>query len=101
MSWWTRSTSARSRVGVGGLRLLGCLCCTAPLERQLGSAPGLPAVPMHLPVTPLAAAGDFLMALLRDLVALRRAAGRPLKVVLMSATLDSSLFADYFAGVAG
>lgn len=38
------------------------------------------------------------MALLRDLVAVRRAAGRPLKVVLMSATLDSSLFADYFAG---
>ncbi len=38
------------------------------------------------------------MALLRDLLAVRRAAGRPLKVVLMSATLDSSLFADYFAG---
>ena len=36
------------------------------------------------------------MALLRDLLAVRRAAGRPLKVVLMSATLDSSLFADYF-----
>jgi hypothetical protein len=36
------------------------------------------------------------MALLRDLVAVRRAAGRPLKVVLMSATLDSALFADYF-----
>ena len=38
------------------------------------------------------------MALLRDLVAVRRAAGRPLKVVLMSATLDSALFADYFGG---
>ena len=36
------------------------------------------------------------MALLRDLAAVRRAAGRPLKVVLMSATLDSALFADYF-----
>jgi len=36
------------------------------------------------------------MALLRDLVAVRRGAGRPLKVVLMSATLDSALFADYF-----
>jgi ATP-dependent RNA helicase DHX29 len=35
-------------------------------------------------------AGDFLIALLRDLVAARRAAGRPLKVVLMSATLDSA-----------
>lgn len=42
--------------------------------------------------------GDFLMALLRDLVAVRRTAGRPLKVVLMSATLDSTLFADYFGG---
>lgn len=38
------------------------------------------------------------MALLRDLVAVRRTAGRPLKVVLMSATLDSTLFADYFGG---
>lgn len=36
------------------------------------------------------------MALLRDLLAVRRAAGRPLKVVLMSATLDSELFASYF-----
>jgi ATP-dependent RNA helicase DHX29 len=38
------------------------------------------------------------MALLRDLVAARRTAGHPLKVVLMSATLDAALFADYFGG---
>ena len=42
--------------------------------------------------------GDFLMALLRDLLPLRRAEGRPLKVVLMSATLDANLFAKYFDG---
>lgn len=41
-------------------------------------------------------AGDFLIALLRDLVVARRAAGRPLKVILMSATLDPGLFATYF-----
>ena len=51
--------------------------------------------------------GDFLMALLKELVLRRRAAlaaglpgARPLKVVLMSATLDSSLFASYFGGAA-
>ena len=42
--------------------------------------------------------GDFLMALLRDIVAARRSSGNPLKVVLMSATLDSDLFARYFGG---
>lgn len=55
----------------------------------------LPSVP--LPPT-LPCAGDFLITLLRDLVAVRRAAAHPLKVVLMSATLDSALFADYFGG---
>jgi len=42
--------------------------------------------------------GDFLMALLKQLVPQRRAAGWPLKVVLMSATLDAALFASYFGG---
>ncbi|KAK9819858.1 hypothetical protein WJX72_003380 [[Myrmecia] bisecta] len=42
--------------------------------------------------------GDFLMALLKDLVQRRQAAGTPLKVVLMSATLDSDLFARYYGG---
>jgi ATP-dependent RNA helicase DHX57 len=37
---------------------------------------------------------DFLLALLRDALKVRK----DLKVVLMSATLDSNLFADYFGG---
>ncbi|PRW58696.1 helicase domain-containing [Chlorella sorokiniana] len=76
------------------------LFCTAGiLLRRLAGDPALLAV-SHVLVDEVherTLQGDFLMALLRDLVAVRRAAGRPLKVVLMSATLDSSLFADYFA----
>jgi len=41
---------------------------------------------------------DFLLAILRDAVAARRREGRPLKVVMMSATVDASLFAGYFGG---
>ncbi|GAQ84373.1 helicase domain-containing protein [Klebsormidium nitens] len=45
--------------------------------------------------------GDFLMTILRELLA-RRNGGRsrlpPLKVVLMSATLDAGLFSSYFGG---
>ena len=40
--------------------------------------------------------GDFLLALLRDLPSRRRAAGLPpLKLVVMSATLDAALFSGY------
>ena len=40
--------------------------------------------------------GDFLLALLRDLPSRRRAAGLPpLKLVVMSATLDARLFSGY------
>lgn len=42
--------------------------------------------------------GDFLIALLRDLIKVRTDAGFALKVVLMSATLDSHLFVNYFGG---
>jgi len=42
--------------------------------------------------------GDFLMALLKELIVRRRDAGLPLKVVLMSATLDASQMAEYFGG---
>eukprot|EP00571_Detonula_confervacea_P005318 CAMPEP_0172332260 /NCGR_PEP_ID=MMETSP1058-20130122/62346_1 /TAXON_ID=83371 /ORGANISM="Detonula confervacea, Strain CCMP 353" /LENGTH=361 /DNA_ID=CAMNT_0013049539 /DNA_START=62 /DNA_END=1145 /DNA_ORIENTATION=- len=38
---------------------------------------------------------DFLLMVLRDMLP-KRPADRPLKVVLMSATLDASLFHDYF-----
>jgi hypothetical protein len=40
---------------------------------------------------------DFLLMVLRDLIP-KRTSGSPLKVVLMSATLDASLFHDYFWG---
>ncbi|GMH43004.1 hypothetical protein BSKO_10926 [Bryopsis sp. KO-2023] len=40
--------------------------------------------------------GDFLLAVLRDLVSLRESIGQPLKVVLMSATLDAGIFSSYF-----
>jgi ATP-dependent RNA helicase DHX29 len=40
--------------------------------------------------------GDFLVMLLREIVAERRNIGVPLKIVLMSATIDTKLFSDYF-----
>jgi len=39
---------------------------------------------------------DFTLLLLRDISDERRRAGTPLKLVLMSATIDASLFIDYF-----
>jgi len=43
--------------------------------------------------------GDFLLTLLRDLPRRRREAGlAPLKLVLMSATLNAALFSDYLGG---
>ena len=75
-------------------------CTTGILLRRLAGDPGLGGV-SHVVVDEVherTLQGDFLMALLRDLVARRRArlaaadpAARPLKVVLMSATLDASL----------
>eukprot|EP00889_Picochlorum_renovo_P007815 jgi/Picre1/34845/NNA_002311.t1 len=41
---------------------------------------------------------DFLIAMLRDLVQKRRALGMPLKVILMSATMNTEMVADYFSG---
>eukprot|EP00210_Caulerpa_lentillifera_P007174 g6864.t1 len=38
---------------------------------------------------------DFLIAVLKDLVGIREQLGHPLKVILMSATMDSDLFANY------
>jgi ATP-dependent RNA helicase DHX29 len=41
--------------------------------------------------------GDFLLVILKDLLERRRASGSPpLKLILMSATLDSNLFSSYF-----
>lgn len=75
-------------------------CTTGILLRRLASDPLLSGL-SHIVVDEVherTMQGDFLMALLRALVARRRAAGRPLKVVLMSATLDAALFASYFGG---
>lgn len=73
-------------------------CTTGILLRRLAGDPALLGV-SHVLVDEVherTLQGDFLMALLRDLVRVRRSASRPLKVVLMSATLDSALFSDYF-----
>ncbi|KAI3433652.1 hypothetical protein D9Q98_003461 [Chlorella vulgaris] len=75
-------------------------CTTGILLRRLAGDPALLGV-SHVLVDEVherTLQGDFLITLLRDLVAVRRAAAHPLKVVLMSATLDSALFADYFGG---
>ncbi|CAK0787622.1 hypothetical protein CVIRNUC_010844 [Coccomyxa viridis] len=75
-------------------------CTTGILLRRLASDAQLSAV-SHVIVDEVherTLQGDFLMALLKDILARRRAAGRPLKVVLMSATLDSDMFARYYGG---
>ena len=102
-------------------------CTTGVLLRRMASDRGLEGV-SHVVVDEVherTLQGDFLMALLRRLVAERRAARRraaaahaavgsassssfpsrrlppPLKVVLMSATLDAELYADYFGDLDG
>jgi ATP-dependent RNA helicase DHX29 len=109
VGYHVRLDAARTRA----TRLL--FCTTGILLRRLAGDPNLVGV-SHIVVDEVherTLQGDFLMALLRDLVVNRRresekrtttAAGarsvRPLKVVLMSATLDASLFASYFSGAA-
>ncbi|KAL3158036.1 hypothetical protein ABBQ32_011644 [Trebouxia sp. C0010 RCD-2024] len=103
----SQASGAGSRVGyhvrldasmTRATRLL--FCTTGILLRRLGGDLHLPDV-SHIIVDEVherTLQGDFLMALLRDLVTSRREAGNPLKVILMSATLDSHLFANYFGG---
>ncbi|KAL4528705.1 hypothetical protein Ndes2437A_g03253 [Nannochloris sp. 'desiccata'] len=67
----------------------------APGER--GSAVGY-AVRLDSATTSDTRLAIFLIALLKDLLTHRRAAGFPLKVILMSATLDSGLLTEYFGG---
>jgi hypothetical protein len=71
-----------------------CHGCPDPAPRLPKTDEAVSSLPLQCATPRLP--GDFLMALLRDLVGVRRAAARPLKVVLMSATLDSDLFAAYF-----
>ncbi len=75
-------------------------CTTGILLRRLASDPALSTV-THVVVDEVherTLQGDFLIALLKDLIVHRRAAGFPLKVILMSATLDSGLLTEYFGG---
>jgi ATP-dependent RNA helicase DHX29 len=80
----------------GDTRLL--FCTTGILLRRMASDHRLSNV-THVIVDEVherTVQGDFLMALLRDLVLVRRQAGHPLKIILMSATLDSAKLSEYF-----
>ena len=73
-------------------------CTTGILLRRLIGDPALSSA-SHIIVDEVherTLQSDFLIALLRELVRLRRGAGRPLKVILMSATLDAQLLVEYF-----
>ena len=78
-------------------------CTTGILLRRLAGDAALADV-THVIVDEVherALQGDFLLALLKRLVATRRAAGAPpLKVVLMSATIDLERLAAYCGGCA-
>ncbi|EFJ19934.1 hypothetical protein SELMODRAFT_177444 [Selaginella moellendorffii] len=76
-------------------------CTTGILLRRLASDPDLCDV-SHVVVDEVherTVLGDFLISLLRDLVAKRNEDKmNPLKVILMSATLDADRFSQYFGG---
>ena len=75
-------------------------CTTGILLRRLSSDPALLKL-SHVVVDEVherTMQSDFLIAMLRDLVGKRRRAGLPLKVILMSATMNTEVIADYFAG---
>lgn len=75
-------------------------CTTGILLRRLASDPDLDAL-SHVVVDEVherSLQSDFLLVLLRDVVQRRRARGDPLKLVLMSATLDAGRFCRYFGG---
>ena len=76
-------------------------CTTGILLRRLAGDPALKAV-THVIVDEVherSLQSDFLLALLRRLLTARPAGTpRPLKVVLMSATIDLDLLSGYFGG---
>lgn len=75
-------------------------CTTGILLRRLSSDPALVKF-SHVIVDEVherSMQSDFLIAMLRDLVQKRRALGMPLKVILMSATMNTEMVADYFSG---
>jgi len=72
-------------------------CTTGVLLRRLHGDPTLEGV-SHVVVDEVherSMDGDFLLIILRDLLAVRR----DLKLVLMSATINADLFCNYFGGV--
>ena len=97
-----RRTSALAMPGNMGQPLPALGRPSAKTTRSRVRLPGarcLRSLPKHWQISvpaPAASPGDFLIALLRDLVASRRRRGSPLKVVIMSATLDAALFSGYF-----
>ncbi|CAM6089460.1 unnamed protein product [Calypogeia fissa] len=81
-----------------GTKLL--FCTTGILLRRLGGDRDLDGV-SHIVVDEVherTVLGDFLLVILKDLLDRRRESGFPLKIILMSATLDSELFSQYFGG---
>lgn len=75
-------------------------CTTGILLRRLSSDPALVKF-SHVIVDEVherSMQSDFLIAMLRDLVQKRRDLGMPLKVILMSATMNTEMVADYFSG---
>ncbi|KAL3698119.1 hypothetical protein R1sor_012195 [Riccia sorocarpa] len=79
-----------------GTKLL--FCTTGILLRRLAGDRDLDAV-SHIVVDEVherTVLGDFLLVILKDLLERRKRSGFPLKLILMSATLDSDLFSRYF-----
>lgn len=75
-------------------------CTTGILLRRLAADPTLSEV-SHVVVDEVherALQSDFLLALLRRLVSDRASTPRPLKIVLMSATIDIALLSTYLGG---
>ncbi|KAL2644845.1 hypothetical protein R1flu_012432 [Riccia fluitans] len=79
-----------------GTKLL--FCTTGILLRRLAGDRDLDSV-SHIVVDEVherTVLGDFLLVILKDLLERRKNSGSPLKLILMSATLDSDLFSRYF-----
>jgi ATP-dependent RNA helicase DHX29 len=75
-------------------------CTTGILLRRLASDPTLASV-SHVIVDEVherSLQGDFLFALLKRLVSARHTSGHPLKIVLMSATIDLDMLSTYLGG---
>ncbi|CAG9464869.1 unnamed protein product [Pedinophyceae sp. YPF-701] len=75
-------------------------CTTGVLLRMLLGDPRLDAV-SHVVIDEVherSMQSDFLLSIARGVMRSRREAGHPLKLILMSATVDAQLFSGYFGG---